>query len=147
MYLPIQTAASLLRQSIIRTTCKIDFMQCECLSIQHCCGNNTLLSQKLLICFFWPTTTQFTHILDGQLANRRLRNSWEWKWVRAGGLERYALKDKRGRNWKVSFKMKEKSRRREEVWEMQYSTKNLISSLAFGTIFFFLKHLTLYPSL
>lgn len=138
MYLPIQTAASLLRQSIIRTTCKIDFMQCECLSIQHCCGNNTLLSQKLLICFFWPTTTQFTHILDGQLANRRLRNSWEWKWVRAGGLERYALKDKRGRNWKVSFKMKEKSRRREEVWEMQYSTKNLISSLAFGTIFFFL---------
>lgn len=50
IYLSIQPRASLLRQSIIRTTSNIDFTQCECLCIQHCSENNKLLSQKLLIC-------------------------------------------------------------------------------------------------
>lgn len=76
IYLSIQSGASLLLQSIIRATGNIDFMQCECLCIQHWAEDNRLLSQKLLICSPWPTSIQLAHRLAGQLANVGLRTSW-----------------------------------------------------------------------
>lgn len=106
IYLSIQSGASLLWQSIIRTTSNIDFMQCECLCIQHCSENNKLLSQELLFCSPWPTTTQLAHILAGQLANMRLRTSWNltqlvrdvWECWRSGEV---CAKNKTGEDLKL----------------------------------------------